>query len=119
MAEQAGGRSYAAIALFVMVIAEIPNFFSGFLPSLFTIATFSKGDPEKMAHTKVWIRRGEIQSTGMSVMLGAATALLAAEAWPFIGAILMCGYLINQYERALRKGQDSGPGLDIDKPEQG
>lgn len=98
-----------------MVVAEIPNFYSGFLPSLFTIATFSKGDEEKMAHTKRWIRRGEAQSTGMSVMLGAATALLVGEAWPFIGALLMCAYLIYQYENALRIGQKSGLGVDMDK----
>jgi hypothetical protein len=65
-------RSTEITALTVLVVAEIPNFWSGFLPSLFTIATFSKGDQEKMDHTKRWIRRGEIQAMGLSVALGVA-----------------------------------------------
>jgi hypothetical protein len=105
-------RSYEAVALFVMVVAEIPNFYSGFLPSLFTIATFS-GDREKAEHTKRWIRRGEIQATGLSFALGIAASLLIAEAWPFLGTMAMSGYLVSQYEHALRKGTASGPHVDM------
>lgn len=112
MAEQ---RSYSSVALFLMVVAEIPNFYSGFLPSLFTIATFSKGDAEKMEHTRKWIRRGEAQATGLSILVGAATALLVAEAWPFLGALGMAGYLVYQYEHALKLGQRDGLGIDMDK----
>ena len=109
--------SYEKVALFVMVVAEIPNFYSGFLPSFFTIATFS-GNSGQAAHTRTWIRRGEIQATGLAAGLGFATSILIAEAWPFIGTMLMCGYLVSQYEHALRKGLASGPGLDITKTEQ-
>ena len=56
----AESRSHMQVALTVLVVAEIPNFWSGFLPSLFTIATFSGGDEAKVQHTKRWIRRGEI-----------------------------------------------------------
>lgn len=108
-----GERSTQDVALTVLVVAEVPNFWSGFLPSLFTIATFSGGDEEKSAHTKRWIRRGEIQATGLSLALGIAAALLAEEPWPFIGVLLMIGYLAYQYEHALKMGMDKGPGLDI------
>jgi hypothetical protein len=96
------------------VIAEVPNFWSGFLPSLFTIATFSGGDKDKAAHTKRWIRRGEIQATGLSLALGIAASLLAEDPWPFVGVMLMIGYLGYQYEHALKMGLDDGPGIDIE-----
>jgi hypothetical protein len=106
------------VALTVLVVAEIPNFWSGFLPSLFTIATFSGGDEAKVQHTKRWIRRGEIQAAGLSLALGVAAALLAEEAWPFIGVLFMIAYLAYQYENALKLGTTDG-GLNIDMNQQG
>lgn len=111
-------RSAEVTALTVLTIAEIPNFWSGFLPSLFTIATFSGGDPEKVAHTKAWIRRGELQAIGLSLALGAGATALSGEPWPLLGTIGMCMYLSWQYETALKKGCESGPGYDMDHPEQ-
>jgi hypothetical protein len=105
-----------AAALTVLTVAEIPNMYSGLLPSLFTISTFSGGDSDKQAHTKKWIRRGEIQATAMSMALGIGASVLAKAPWPFLGTVLMCGYLLYQYETALRKGNEAGPGLDMTKP---
>lgn len=104
-------RTHESVALTVLVVAEVPNFWSGFLPSLFTIATFSGGDPDKAAHTKRWIRRGEIQATGLSVALGISASILAEEPWPFIGVLLLIGYLAWQYEHALRLGLTDGPNI--------
>lgn len=101
------------IALTVLVVAEVPNFWSGFLPSLFTIATFSGGDADKAAHTKRWIRRGEIQATGLSIALGISASLLAKKPWPFIGVVLLIFYLAYQYENAMKIGMASGPGIDM------
>ncbi len=106
-------RTPEMVALSVLVIAEIPNFWSGFLPSLFTIATFSGGDEAKTAHTKKWIRRGEAQAVGLSLALGAAASILAKEPWPLLGSAAMCVYLAWQYEHALRLGT-SGDGLNLD-----
>ena len=106
-------RTHEQVALTVLVISEIPNFWSGFLPSLFTIATFSGGDDIKAAHTKHWIRRGEIQATGLSIALGVSASLLVEEPWPFIGVLALILYLIYQYEHALRLGLDGGVSLDI------
>jgi hypothetical protein len=102
------GRTNEQIALTVLVVSEVPNFWSGFLPSLFTIATFSGGDEAKAAHTKKWIRRGEVQATGLSVLLGISASILAGEPWPFIGVMLLVVYLAFQYEHALRLGLSSG-----------
>jgi hypothetical protein len=106
-------RSHESVALTVLVIAEVPNFWSGFLPSLFTIATFSGGDEDKAAHTKRWIRRGEIQAVGLSIALGLSASLLAEEPWPFIGVLFLIGYLAYQYEHALRLGLSSGLDMDM------
>jgi hypothetical protein len=106
-------RSHQQVALTILVVSEVPNFWSGFLPSLFTIATFSAGDADKAAHTKKWIRRGEIQATGLSIALGISAALLAEEPWPFIGVLLLIIYLAYQYEHALKLGLSSGPGVDM------
>lgn len=106
-------RSSEQVALTVLVVAEVPNFWSGFLPSLFTIATFSGGDDDKVAHTKRWIRRGEIQATGLSVALGISASLLAEEPWPFIGVVLLIIYLAYQYEHALTLGLSSGLNVDM------
>ena len=107
-------RSTEQVALTVLVVSEVPNFWSGFLPSLFTIATFSAGDDEKAAHTKKWIRRGEIQATGLSLALGISASLLAGEPWPFIGVALLIIYLAYQYENALKMGLSDGLGIDMD-----
>lgn len=111
-------RTHESIALFVLVMDGVPNYWSGFLPSLFTIATFSGGDEAKTAHTREWIRRGEIQAVALSLTLGAATSMLSEEPWPLVGAIIMCGYLAWQYENALRKGISGGLALDMDQPEE-
>lgn len=110
----AKNRSTEQVALTVLVVSEVPNFWSGFLPSLFTIATFSGGDERKQQHTKSWIRRGEIQALGLSIALGIAASILAEEPWPFIGVLLISGYLIWQYEAALRLGIQGGLGLDME-----
>lgn len=108
------GRSSEQVALTVLVVSEVPNFWSGFLPSLFTIATFSGGDEQKAQHTKRWIRRGEIQATGLSLALGISASLLAGEPWPFIGVLLLSFYLAYQYEHALRLGLSNGLDIDMD-----
>jgi hypothetical protein len=107
-------RTPEQVALTILVVSEVPNFWSGFLPSLFTIATFSGGDEKKATHTKSWIRRGEIQALGLSIALGIAAAILAEEPWPFVGVLAICGYLIWQYEAALKKGLQGGLGIDMD-----
>lgn len=107
-------RTHEQVALTVLVVAEVPNFWSGFLPSLFTIATFSGGDEDKVAHTKRWIRRGEIQATGLSIALGISASLLAGEPWPFIGVLLLIAYLAWQYENALKMGLSEGLAIDMD-----
>jgi hypothetical protein len=90
-----------AIALTLLTIAEVPNFYSGLLPSLFTIGHFSDNeDPE----TLYWIRRGEINALGLSLLLGTAASMLSHSAWPLVGTAAMSAFLMYHYEHALKKG---------------
>jgi hypothetical protein len=104
-----------SVALSVIIAAEVPNYYSGLLPSLFTIATFSGGDEDKQQHTVAWIRRGETQGTLQAVVLSVAASILSGDAWPFILSMGMVVYYLYQYEHALRMGLRNGPGIDMDK----
>ncbi len=53
-------RSVESIGLTILTIAEVPNFFSGLLPSLFTIGHFSTDESGEAVY---WIRRGEVNAT--------------------------------------------------------
>lgn len=97
-----------AIGLTILTAFEVPNLYSGLLPSQFTIATFSGGGAEKQAHTTKWIRKSEIQATAMSLILGAGASALAKSPYPFLATAIMCGYLLYQYEHALAQGNGGG-----------
>lgn len=102
------------VAMSVIIAAEVPNYYSGLLPSLFTIATFSGGDGSKAEHTVKWIRRGEVQGTLQAIGLSVAAAILTNDPWPFILSMAMVVYYLYQYEYALRLGLADGPALDMD-----
>jgi hypothetical protein len=109
--------SAEGVGIALLVAFEVPNLFSGLLPSLFTIATFSAGDADKVRHTKRWIRRGEVQAGAVSVGLGVGASIVTKSPWPFLLVLGMIGWLVWQYECALMKGCSDGPGLDIDDPQ--
>lgn len=106
--------SAEGLGLSFLVAFEVPNLFSGLLPSLFTISTFSSADPEKAAHTKKWIRKGEIQAGVVSLGLGLGGTIVTRTPWPLLLTLIMIFWLVWQYETALRKGTaGAGPQLDM------
>lgn len=94
-------RSAEAIGLTILTIAEVPNFWSGFLPSLFTIGHFSTDESSEACY---WIRRGEVSALVLSITLGTGASLITKSWLPLLGSILMSGYLMYHYEHALRHG---------------
>jgi hypothetical protein len=90
-----------AIGLTILTIAEVPNFYSGLLPSLFTIGHFSSGESSEAIY---WIRRGEINALGLSIGLGVGASLLSKSWWPLVGTIGMSMFLMYHYEHALKNG---------------
>lgn len=89
------------IGLTILTIAEVPNFFSGLLPSLFTIGHFSTDESSEAVY---WIRRGEINALGLSLALGLGASMISKSWLPFAGCLAMSGFLMYHYEHALRHG---------------
>lgn len=94
-------RSAESVALTILTIAEVPNFWSGFLPSLFTIGHFSSDESSEAVY---WIRRGEANALGLSITLGVGASLISKSWLPLLGTLAMSGFLMYQYEHALRHG---------------
>lgn len=86
--------------LTILTVAEVPNLYSGLLPSLFTISTFREDEE----HTTYWIRRGEVLASALSLAIGAGASLLSGSWLPMVGVVLMMIYLVYCYEHALRQG---------------
>lgn len=101
-------RSRESIGLFVLVLTSIPGLYAGLLPARSALAT--AGTPAEAAELRRHLRRGEVEATGTAVAVGVAASLLAGEAWPLIGVLIMSGYLINEYESAARRGQERPAG---------
>lgn len=89
------------VALALLSVAEVPNFFSGLLPSLWTIGHFSASENDE---AKYWIRRGEVAASILSVSVGITVTYLAGSLWPLIGTLAMAVVLLYLYEHALRSG---------------
>ena len=93
----------------ILVIAEVPNFFSGLLPSMFTISSPFFHDQGARAGNLRRIRQGEIIASAISLGIGSAASVLFRspgdsdfEAWlPLIGTVAMIGVLIACYEYAV------------------
>lgn len=96
--------SHANIGLALLAVSEVPNFYSGLLPSLWTIGHFTS-DQNDEAH--FWIRRGEVMATGLTLTVGIATSILAQSPIPLIGVVLMAGILLYLYEHALHHGKNA------------
>lgn len=96
-------------ALTLLAVAEVPQFFSGFLPSYFTIATFAR--KEGTEWTKRNIRIGELISASMAIGMGLVVATIIDNPAPLWGTAIMSGLLILFYERALRNPSPPERGL--------
>lgn len=91
-----------AVALGLLAIAEVPNFYSGLLPSLWTIGHFSQAQNKE---ARYWIRRGETYATLLSVTVGITTSYLSKSILPLVGVLLMSAALLFLYEHALQNGE--------------
>lgn len=90
-----------SVALALLAVAEVPNFYSGLLPSLWTIGHFSESENEE---ARYWIRRGEVYASVLSLSVGIATSYISRSAIPLFGTLIMAGALLYLYEHALKNG---------------
>jgi hypothetical protein len=98
--------STEAAGLILLGLAEVPQVMSAFLPSP-TTAYMGGADPVRVA----WLRRGEVIGSAVSLSIAGAVSLVAAQtlgggaALIFIGAIVVLGLFLLEYERAIKLGQ--------------
>lgn len=89
------------LALTILAVAEVPNFYSGLLPSLWTIGHFSASENKE---ARYWIRRGEVMATGLTAAVAVGTSAIARSWAPAVGMAAMAAVLLFLYEHALRSG---------------
>jgi|SRR3972149_963555 len=97
------------MALTLLAVAETPQFFSGYLPSYFTIATFSQKEGKEWTQRN--IRIGEAVAAALAIGTGLVIAHLIDDPAPFVGTVIMSAVLIVVYEHALRNPSPSGHSL--------
>lgn len=108
-----------AIALSVLVWAETPNFYSGLLPSWFTISSPFFHDQAAFEGNRRRIRQGELVASILALGAGAGASYLSRSPLPLIGTIVMGAVLIAGYEYALRRpatlerSGNGGPGSGV------
>lgn len=101
----------AAAGLILLGLAEVPQVMSAFLPSP-TTAYMGGSDPVRVK----WLRRGEIQGSAVALSIAAAVSLVAADdlgggaALIFLGAVVILGLFLMEYERAIKLGVKDGMG---------
>jgi hypothetical protein len=86
----------------ILVMTEVPNLYSGLLPSMFTISSPFFHEQEAYEGNVKRIRQGEAIATGMAIAIGVAASKLFDSWLPLFGTLAMIGILLAAYEYALR-----------------
>jgi hypothetical protein len=108
-----GAVTGTGFGLALILGMEVPNLYSAPLPSKFTIATFCGGDEAKVAHTKKWIRSGELEGTIQAILLGLGGTVVTKSPWPLLVVLAMISWKLYSYESALRGGISDGLMMDM------
>ena len=109
-----GGDLIALGGLVALALAEVPQVMSAFLPSPSTAYDKASGGIDSGPGSMRILRRGEILGTAVSLGIATGVALIAAQqvgghaAWIFIGAVVVLGLFLWEYERAIRMGKADG-----------
>lgn len=85
------------IGIVLAVIAQAPQAYSAFLPSIMTIRTFV-GDERAVRD----IREGELFGSAFVLLIGAAGSMLTKKNAPFAVSLVSIAVMISVYEYALR-----------------
>jgi hypothetical protein len=92
----------AQVAGTILVVTEIPNLYSGLLPSMFTISSPFFHDQDAKAGNVKRIRQGEVIATVGSLAIIFASAELFGSNLPVVWGLVMIAALLACYEYALR-----------------
>lgn len=96
------GNAVAAV-LFVTSVNNAIDIFSATNSSPWTAENFG-GDADKVASLREYVTHAIIL-TAITNVIG---AIVARNIWPLVGSGLACAYMWWLYERAVRRGMESG-----------
>lgn len=88
-------------ALTLLTVASVPGLYSGLLPDHMTIGE-AAADDGRCEGARVAVHKGLRQATGLSLLLGLGTSIIARKPWPLLGCAVIAAYLVWAYERCLR-----------------
>lgn len=91
----------AGAGLFILALGEVPNYFSGVLPSWMTIRRFAAD--ERDTGTLRW---GMVAASVFAFGVGLGASLLAHSALPLLGTAVGVAFLVGGYEWAIRHPHD-------------
>jgi hypothetical protein len=94
----------------ILIAAEIPNFYSGLLPSMFTISSPFFHDQAAREGNVKRIRQGEVIASLISIAIIEAGAHLFDASMVRLLGYAMMGVLLASYEYAVRNpAKEEGP----------
>jgi hypothetical protein len=90
------------VGISILAAGDSANFYSGMLPSLFTISSdFFHGQGSKAGNVRR-IRQGEAAATALSLTVGLGASLVVQNWLPLLATGATCAVLVCFYEYALR-----------------
>lgn len=96
------GNAIAAV-LFVSSVNNAIDIFSATNSSPWTAENFG-GDQEKVASLREYVTHAVVLTAATNII----GAVVARSIWPLIGSALACAYMWWLYERAVKRGMESG-----------
>jgi hypothetical protein len=96
-------KSGAAAGMFLLAVGEAFNVYGALNSSPWTAENFG-ADPEKARSCRRYVLYADVAN----IALGIGASLVAESPAPFIGILAITVYMHCMYEKALRKGKDSG-----------
>ncbi|MHB1472485.1 MAG: hypothetical protein ACYCV4_02480 [Dermatophilaceae bacterium] len=87
----------AGAGLFILAMGEVPNYYSGVLPSWMTIRRFAADERDSST-----LRIGMVAASVFALGIGVGASLLAHSPWPLVGTVIGATFLVVGYEWAIR-----------------
>jgi hypothetical protein len=116
VADQALKLAVAGLA--GMMLAEVPQVLSGFLPSPSTAYDKAAGAIDTGPESMQVLRTSEIKGVGVTVVMAGAVSLMASTviggkaAWLFVAAMGILALFLHDFEQAMAKGRAHAEGGD-------
>lgn len=99
---QGAALTAGTVGIAILAAGDAANFYSGMLPSLFTLSSdFAQGQGNRAGNSRR-VRQGEIMATGLSLTVGVGASIAAGSSLPFWATAAVSLALVVMYEWAWR-----------------